>query len=204
MTAPKHMFNHSAKPAPSAEAQAYGQDLLNALRKQFPDMDDVMWLVKNGASFDATDARGDTALHLAVRMQLKDIVREMVVRGADVNAANLAGNTPVILAATGGSDVMRNVLIPKPNLAHRNNGGNDALTCAVASEKSDNMHLLLAAGAEVDAKLIALAERLERKSLIGDLRRAMQQQQEELGRRVSMTGRDITVLKPPRILRPKH
>jgi ankyrin repeat protein len=195
MTAPKNTFNDHAAPAPSAQARAYGQELLNALRKQMPDMDDVMWLVKNGASFDATDARGDTALHLAVRMQLKDIVREMVLRGADVSAANSAGNTPVILAATGGSDVMRSLLLPKPDLAHRNNGGNDALTCAVASEKSDNMQLLLAAGAQVDAKLIAMAERLERKSLLGDLRAA----REEQGRRASMTGRDIIVLKPPRI-----
>ncbi|MDP2205625.1 MAG: ankyrin repeat domain-containing protein [Alphaproteobacteria bacterium] len=200
MTAPEHTFNKHAAPAPSAQAQAYGQELLNALRKQMPDMDDVMWLVKNGASFDATDARGDTALHLAVRMQLKDIVREMVLRGADVSAANNAGNTAVILAATGGSDVMRSVLLPKPDLAHRNNGGNDALTCAVAAEKSDNMHLLLAAGAQVDAKLIAMAERLERKSLLGDLRAA----REEQGRRASMTGRDIIALKPPRIFRPKH
>ncbi|MFN7114127.1 MAG: ankyrin repeat domain-containing protein [Alphaproteobacteria bacterium] len=195
MTAPKNTFNDHAVPAPSAQARAYGQELLNALRKQMPDMDDVMWLVKNGASFDATDARGDTALHLAVRMQLKDIVREMVLRGADVSAANSAGNTPVILAATGGSDVMRSLLLPKPDLAHRNNGGNDALTCAVASEKLDNMQLLLAAGAQVDAKLIAMAERLERKSLLGDLRAA----REEQGRRASMTGRDIIALKPPRI-----
>lgn len=202
MTAPKHTFNNIAAPTP--QAQAYGQELLSALRKQMPDMDDVMWLVKNGASFDAADARGDTALHLAVRMQLKDIVREMVVRGANVDAANQAGNTPVILAATGGVDVLRSVLIPKPDLAHRNNGGNDALTCAVASEKSDNMQMLLTAGAQADAKLIAVAERLERKSLLEDLRTAMQQQQEELGRRASMTDRDITILKPPRISRPKR
>lgn len=204
MTAPKHTFNDNAAPVPSAEARAYGQDLLNGLRKQFPDMDDVMWLVKNGASFDATDARGDTALHLAVRMQLKDIVREMVLRGADVNAANQAGNTPVILAATGGGEVMRSLLVAKPRLDHRNNGGNDALTCAVASEKEDNMHQLIAAGAKVDEKIIALAERLERKSLLSGLRAALKRQRESLGRSASVAGQDVTVLKLPPTFRPKR
>lgn len=203
MSAPKHTFNDNAAPAPSAQARAYGQDLLNGLRKQFPDMDDVMWLIKNGASFDVTDGRGDTALHIAVRMGLEKHVTEMVLRGADVTAANEAGNTPLIVAATGGEGTLRALLAVKPDLSRRNNGGNDALTCAVAADKAANVKQLLAAGAKVDQKLLATAERLERGALLPLLLESYTRAREELGRSASVAGRDVTVLKLPRVARPK-
>lgn len=199
MAGTQHSFNSAAHP----QAQAYGQELLNALRKQMPDMDDVLWLIKNGASFDVTDGRGDTALHIAVRMGLEKHVTEMVLRGADVTAANEAGNTPLIVAATGGEGTLRALLAVKPDLTRRNNGGNDALTCAVAADRAANVKQLLAAGAKVDQKLIAMAERLDRSGLLPLLRETHNRAREAFGQSASIAERDVTVLKLTRVARPK-
>ena len=166
MTAIRQTFNQSGAAVPAEEARNYGRDLLDGLRKQMPDMDDIMWLIKNGAALDMQDARGDTALHLVIRMQRADFVQEMLARAADVNMPNKAGNTPVILAATGGSEILRAVIAAGADVKHNNNGGNNAITCAVAADKGANVRLLLDAGAEVKQKLIDMAARIHRESLL--------------------------------------
>lgn len=198
MSAPRQTFNQSGARVPAQEAQHYGRDLLDGLRKQMPDMDDILWLIKNGAALDIQDARGDTALHLAIRMQRADVVQEMLSRTADVNTPNKAGNTPVILAATGGSEILRAVITAGTDVKHLNNGGNDALTCAVAAGKSANVRLLLDAGAEVKQKLLEMAERLHRGSLLPMLHGA----RDAFGRAASTAARDIPLLNMPRPQRP--
>lgn len=185
------------------EARIYGRELLDALRKQQIDMDDALWLVKNGASFEIADARGDTALHIAARMQLPTLVREMLIRGADPETPNTAGNTPIIIAATGGGEVLYHLLSAKPAVHHRNNGGNDALTCAVAAHKTDNMHQLLAAGARPDQKLLNMAERLGRHDMLPDLQVAQKRQQAAFVTRSTTTARDVSVINMPPPRRPK-
>lgn len=200
----RHAFNAPARPhAPAATpAHQFGHDMIKGLRKQTPDMRDLMWLVKNGATLDVTDGQGETALHLALRAGTHDLVREILARGADVQRPNHAGNTPVIIAALGSADNLAAVLARKPDLRAVNKGGNDALTCAVAGGKIDNVQLLLAAGAPVHESILALAERLPRAALRPILQEAFHAQQEELRRRHSTTARDVTVLRMPPPRRP--
>lgn len=201
MSDPKPTFNQAGARVHHAEARTYGHELLAALRKQFPDMEDALWLIKNGASFEVADARGDTALHHAVRMQLKDFTREMLYRAADPDQPNEAGNTPLIIAATGGGDILKLVLDAKPDVTLRNKGGNDALTCAVAAGKADNARLLLDAGARVTDKLLAMAARLQRDTLLPMLKAAHDAQTAAFNRAATTAGRDIPV---PRLPAPKR
>lgn len=198
MSGARQTFNQSGAAVPAEEARNYGRDLLDGLRKQMPDMDDIKWLVRNGAALDMQDARGDTALHLAIRMQLKDIVADMLARTADINTANKAGNTPVILAATGGSEILRAVIAAGADVNHNNNGGNNAITCAVAADKGANVRALLDAGAEVKQKLIDMAARIHRDSLLPMLHSA----RDEFGRAASTAARDVPVRPMPRPQRP--
>lgn len=198
MSGTRQTFNQSGAPVPAAEAHNYGRELLDGLRKQMPDMDDILWLIKNGAALDIQDPRGDTALHLAIRQQRADIVQEMLDRTASLNMPNKAGNTAVILAATGGSEILRAVINAGADVKHLNNAGNDALTCAVAAGKSANVRLLLDAGANVQQKLIDMAERLHRGSLLPMLRGA----REAFGRAASTSARDIALMNMPRPQRP--
>jgi len=201
MSDPKPTFNQAGARVHHAEARTYGHELLAALRKQFPDMDDALWLVKNGASFEVADARGDTALHHAVRMQLRDLTREMLYRAADPDQPNEAGNTVLIIAATGGGEILKLLLDAKPDVNLRNKGGNDALTCAVAAGKADNARLLLDAGARVDDKLLAMAARLSRTALLPMLQEAYDAQTAAFKQAATTAARDIPV---PRLSAPKR
>ena len=63
------------------------------------------------AGLEVRDAYGRTALHLASDYGWTGCVRELIARGADVNAANNYGNTPLILASWGGNiDAVRLLL----------------------------------------------------------------------------------------------
>ncbi len=198
MSGTRQTFNQTGARVPAEQARNYGRDLLETLRKQMPDMDDVRWLVRNGAALDMQDARGDTALHMAIRMQLKDIVTDMLRGKPDVNIPNKAGNTPVILAATGGSEILRAVIDAGAVINHRNNGGNDAVTCAVAADKAANVRALLDAGADVNQKLIDMAARINRQGLLPMLHSA----RDDFGRAASTAARDVPVMNMPRPQRP--
>src|SRR5262245_38944606 len=60
-------------------------------------------LLQQGASPNAADPDGTTALHWATRADNVDLVRALVRGGAKADAANRYGMTPLSLAATNGS-----------------------------------------------------------------------------------------------------
>ena len=76
----------SAKPD-TAAAQQLGLGLLDQMSRQFPDMNDIFWLVRNGASLSVRDRDGLTPLVRAMGMGNKPLIREMVRHGAGVNDA---------------------------------------------------------------------------------------------------------------------
>lgn len=81
----------------------------------------VEWLLRNGAEPDATDANGETPLHLAARAGRTDLASDLLNRGADVNADGYwiasdgirrgGGMTPLHLAAQEGHLDMVNFLL---------------------------------------------------------------------------------------------
>jgi ankyrin repeat protein len=55
-------------------------------------------MVAHGAEVDATDSRGDTALHRAAYFGRKDVVALLLGHGAGVNAQNKDGFTALRMA----------------------------------------------------------------------------------------------------------
>ena len=53
------------------------------------------FMLAHGADVNATDSRGDTALHRAAYYGRKDMVALLLEYGARVNAQNEAGLTPL-------------------------------------------------------------------------------------------------------------
>src|SRR5688500_6869487 len=66
------------------------------------DRDSAMTLARDAAEVAAVEADGTTALHWAVRQNDFELVDRMLRAGADVDAANRYGVTPLKLAAVGG------------------------------------------------------------------------------------------------------
>lgn len=83
--------------AAASPAGASGQDLLAAIRRK--DETAARHLISSGADLSVVDpTRGSTALILAAGLGLPDVCAQLVEAGADVNATNADGLTPLLAA----------------------------------------------------------------------------------------------------------
>ncbi|KAL4240468.1 hypothetical protein ACF0H5_001260 [Mactra antiquata] len=80
----KDSFNRSEPP------------VITACRMHF--FEGVVALVKNGADIDATDHLGHTALWVAARQQMPDLVEYLIANGASVNKTDIYHHTPLLTA----------------------------------------------------------------------------------------------------------
>jgi len=60
--------------------------------------DELKALLDSGVNVNATDRSGRTALHLAATLGQAELARYLLSRGADINARNIPGHTPLMLA----------------------------------------------------------------------------------------------------------
>eukprot|EP00208_Stichococcus_sp_RCC1054_P003344 CAMPEP_0206141024 /NCGR_PEP_ID=MMETSP1473-20131121/11561_1 /ASSEMBLY_ACC=CAM_ASM_001109 /TAXON_ID=1461547 /ORGANISM="Stichococcus sp, Strain RCC1054" /LENGTH=231 /DNA_ID=CAMNT_0053535419 /DNA_START=189 /DNA_END=880 /DNA_ORIENTATION=+ len=77
-------------------------------------------------SLDTYDAQGWTALHHACRHGHADAAKLLLSRGADIDAEDLAGNSPLHLAASSGHLTLLSTLLqgsPAPDIDRRNAKG---------------------------------------------------------------------------------
>jgi ankyrin repeat protein len=81
---------------------------------QHGDENKVRALLQRGANPKLTDADGDTALHLAAQSRTAvNLVRLLLNSGADPNAKNNLGGTPLMWAAVYGNDDAARLLLEK-------------------------------------------------------------------------------------------
>ena len=102
----------------------------------------------NPKLINVPDYDGNTLLHLAVLRNEIGELRDLLARGAKVNAQNKAKMTPMHIAAKQGEREIVMLILPHhPNLALRDGRGWTPLTWAVKAHHDAVAHLLLAAGA---------------------------------------------------------
>ena len=100
----------------------------------------------------AAQADGTTALHTAVQANQEENVAKLLAAGADPNAANRYGITPLWLAATNGSATVTRMLLKagadvKGKLPH----GETALMAAARTGEPETIRVLIEAGSDPNA-----------------------------------------------------
>lgn len=95
-------FNAAARPVTAAQRQQ-GEELLAAIARQKPDVDDIRFLITSGASLKETDRNGNSALMATITWGNQPLIELMLRHGADINHQNHRGDTALHrLAAAGG------------------------------------------------------------------------------------------------------
>jgi ankyrin repeat protein len=79
-----------------------------------------------GTNINARDRNGRTPLHIAVRLEEKDVADLLISKGADINARDALGKTPLHLAVFDQNQEMIALLLGK--CANMNVRDNDGLT----------------------------------------------------------------------------
>ena len=83
-------------------------------------------IIDKSASVNTRNRDGDTPLHIAARMNRREAGSYILVRGADVFSANSAGDSPLRLALTHRSGVLRWMFTPQ-TIGARDGMGNNML-----------------------------------------------------------------------------
>ncbi|KAI4830544.1 hypothetical protein KUCAC02_002168 [Chaenocephalus aceratus] len=115
----------------------------------------VIQLIRYGADSSIADGEGYSALHLSILFQHMGIAAYLMAKGQEVDGPDCNGQTPLMLAA-------QKIIGPEPtNFLIKNNASvnavdkvnrNTPLHCAVLAGNVDSAHILLEAGASVDAE----------------------------------------------------
>jgi hypothetical protein len=110
-------------------------------------------LAENPKAGDARDWRGDSAVHVAARLQRPGFVEALVGAGADVNAADRYGRTPLHIAAIAGDAETASLLLSRGAEAEAISGlGTSPLHDAVSGGHDAVVSVLLAHGADPHAR----------------------------------------------------
>ncbi|MFS8934629.1 ankyrin repeat domain-containing protein [Cupriavidus taiwanensis] len=111
----------------------------------------VSALLAQGASIDARDAQGRTALLLATHHNRVQAARVLIDAGADVNAQDAIHDSPYLYAgARGHNEILRMTLAHGADLRSTNRYGGTALIPAAERGHVETVRLLIAAGVAVD------------------------------------------------------
>ncbi len=111
-------------------------------------------MLDSGAAVDARDANGNTAFMLAVAGAKMRLAQMLLAKGAEINAKNREGSTPLIEAVVhlrgGGTAVefVKFLLANKADVNARNNRGETALVWAGRYQDAALSQLLKRAGAK--------------------------------------------------------
>ncbi|GAB5354970.1 hypothetical protein AAMO2058_000165700 [Amorphochlora amoebiformis] len=94
----------------------------------------------------------NTAMILAASQNHREIVRNLVSKGEDVNAQNCYGVTALIYATRFADVRLVRLLIPKADVNHKTKVGTTALMEAVLKSKNEIVTVLIEAKAKIDAQ----------------------------------------------------
>jgi len=102
------------------------------------------------ALVDSRNREGDTALHIAVRTNQREIGEYLIVRGANIFSLNSAGESPLSLALK--TDNMREWIINSTTITLKDGLGNNMLHYAAEWGLNNAITLIIRSGIPVDTQ----------------------------------------------------
>jgi len=104
------------------------------------------------ATFSARDPQGNTILHYATQWKLDQVIPGMIQRGAEVEAKNFSGETPLFLAVrVDSASTVRTLIASGAAVSGRDTLGNTALHAAVRWDTQASAETLITAKTDVNA-----------------------------------------------------
>ena len=143
-------LNALITPETVQQSDSAGNTLLHAAVTNRGDPNLIALILDQKALVNARNKEGDTALHIAVRMNQRENGEFLISRGADIFAANSTGESPLYLALVSPGGV-RQWLFNSRTIAARDGLGNSMLHYAAQWKMDAVIPFLIQQGAPVDA-----------------------------------------------------
>ncbi|MDR0639541.1 MAG: ankyrin repeat domain-containing protein [Spirochaetaceae bacterium] len=113
---------------------------------------EIRMFMLNPVVMSARDSLGNTVLHHATMWRIDSVIPAIVERGANTEAVNISGETPLFIAVkANAASTVRALLQAGASLTGRDSLGNTALHTAVRSNAPQAAEALLDANSNIDA-----------------------------------------------------
>ncbi|MDR1469752.1 MAG: ankyrin repeat domain-containing protein [Spirochaetaceae bacterium] len=113
---------------------------------------EIRMFMLNPAVMSSRDSLGNTVLHHATLWRIDSVIQVIVERGANTEAVNISGETPLFIAVkANAASTVRALLQAGASLTGRDSLGNTALHTAVRSNAPQAAEALLDANINIDA-----------------------------------------------------
>jgi len=110
----------------------------------------IGYILDQRALVDSRNRDGDTALHIAVRTNQKEIGEYLIVRGANIFSLNSIGDSPLSLALK--TEIIREWIINPTTIASKDGLGNNMLHYAAEWGLNNAISLIIKSGISVDTQ----------------------------------------------------
>lgn len=125
------------------------------------------WLITS-KTIKSTDGTGNTALHYAAEWGLKDAIEALITKGANKEAKNASGETPLFSACKNDNAEIPQLLIQKGCKSNvRDNLGSTPLHVAVRWGNSNTAFQLIKSGCDINAQNVSGKTPLSEAALSG-------------------------------------
>jgi len=120
-------FNLIVSPETVNQRDSAGNTMLHAAVKNRGNSAQIGRILDSRAPVDARNRDGDTALHIAVRMNQRETGEFLISRGANIFSLNAAGHSPLFLALSPADRNMREWIVNSNTIIAKDGVGNNML-----------------------------------------------------------------------------
>ncbi|MCL2764345.1 MAG: ankyrin repeat domain-containing protein [Treponema sp.] len=114
------------------QRDSYGNTMLHATVRNRGTPSQIGRILDQRAPVDSRNRDGDTALHIAVRMNQRQNGEFLISRGASIFSLNAAGHSPLFLALSPANGAMRDWIINSDTIIAKDGLGNNMLHYAAS------------------------------------------------------------------------